>query len=341
MLSSKHVLKRYNMKNIKLLIILVVLIVIAGIYFFSNSKGSLNLRNSSFAIELPEDITKIQISTPDEKLVLEKKNDYWKVNNKYRATGRNIKNFMMAIRLIEVLSPVSKVEKEQITSILKADGIIVEIFKKNRTLKKYYVSKPEMNNSKTYMMMYKSSEPFVVRIPSFKGLVADIFIIDENFWRDKTIFNYQPQNIKNISVEYPENPSKSFRVINYNDGTFAIQNIIDDTFVEDFNIDKVARYFTYFQRIVFEDMVSNLNQTEVNSILQTKPFNIITVENIQGNKNKITIYRKPPEKEFDEFGQKVLFDYDRAYATFNNNNELIIIQYYIFDPLFKEIDYFR
>ncbi len=329
------------MKNLRLYLILIILIIIATIFFFSNSKGSLNLRNSSFAIESPEDITKIQISTPDENLILRKEFDHWKVNNKYRTPDRSIENFMVAINRIDVLSPVSKLEKEQVASILKADGILVEVFKKNRTLKKYYVSKPEMNNSKTYMMMYKSSEPFVVRIPSFKGLVADLFVIDENFWRDKTIFDYQPQNIKNIVVEYPENMSKSFSVINYNDGTFAIQNLSNNAFVVDFNVDKVARYFTYFQRIVFEDVVRNLDQVETDSILQTKPFNVITVETIQGNVNKIAIYRKPSESEFDEFGKKAQFDYDRAYATLNNNNELIIIQYYIFDPLFKEIDYFR
>jgi hypothetical protein len=329
------------MKNIKLFIILAVLIVIAGIYYFSNSKGSLNLRNASFAVESLNNITKIQISTPDEKLVLKKEFDHWKVNNKYRATKKSVENFKMAINRIDVLAPVSKVEKEQVKSILKTNGVLVEVFKKNRTLKKYYVSKPEMNNSKTYMMMYKSLEPFIIQIPSFKGVVADLFIIDENYWRDKTIFNYVPQNIKNIVVEYPENIFKSFRVINYNDGTFAIQSLNDDTFVKEFNVDKVARYFTYFQRIVFEDVVENLNQTMVDSVLRTKPFNIITVEDIQGNINKISIYRKPSEKESDEFGQKVPFDYDRAYATFNNNNELIIIQYYIFDPLFKEIDYFR
>ncbi|MCK5170086.1 MAG: hypothetical protein KAQ75_09410, partial [Bacteroidales bacterium] len=137
------------------------------------------------------------------------------------------------------------------------------------------------------------------------------------------------------------NMSKSFSVINYNDGTFAIQNLSNNAFVVDFNVDKVARYFTYFQRIVFEDVVRNLDQVETDSILQTKPFNVITVETIQGNVNKIAIYRKPSESEFDEFGKKAQFDYDRAYATLNNNNELIIIQYYIFDPLFKEIDYFR
>ena len=329
------------MKNLKSLLIILILVIVAGIYFFSNSKGSLDLRNSSFAIKVSEDVTKIRISTSEENLTLEKEFNQWKVNNKYTATNKSVDNFIMAINRIVVMTPVSKIEKEQVASILKADGILVEVFKNRRTIKKYYVSKPAMNSSKTYMMMYKSSEPFVVRIPSFKGLVADLFIIDENYWRDKTVFDYQPQNIKSIVVEYPENISKSFRVINYNDGTFAIQNLNNENFVEDFNVNKVARYFTYFQRIVFEDIVSDLNKIDTDSILQSKPFNIIKLEDIQGATNKIAIYRKSSEMEFDEFGNKIKFDYDKAYASFNNNNELVTIQYFIFDPLLKEIDYFR
>ncbi|HAF30759.1 MAG TPA: hypothetical protein DCG75_17085 [Bacteroidales bacterium] len=329
------------MKDKKIRIVLFILIIIAGIYYFSNSKGSLSLRNSSFAIDSPEDITKIVISVKDKDLILEKESDHWKVNNKYMATQKNIENLLLALSRIDVLSPVSKIEKEQVASILRADGVAIEVFKNNRSLKNYFVSKPEMNNEKTYMMMLKSSEPFIVQIPSFKGLVARFFIVDENYWRNKTVFDYLPQNIKEIEVNYPEYPSKSFRAMNYNDGTFAIQKLSDNSYLGDFNVDKLARYFTYFQRIVFDDVVRDLNQSTIDSVLHSNPFCIITVEDIKGSINKISVYRKPSQNKFDEFGQKANFDYDRAYASFNDNKDLIIIQYYIFDPLFKEIDYFR
>ena len=208
------------MKINKSIIVLVILSIIAGAYFFSNSKGSLNRRNSSFEIN-SADITKIQISTPNEKLLLEKQQNQWKVNSKYKAIDKSIENFLLAINRIAVTAPASNAEKEQVASILAVDGLVVEVFKKNKTIKKYYVSKPSMNKDKTYMMMHNSSEPFVVRIPSFKGLVADLFIIDENYWRDKTVFNYHPQSISSIVVEYPEHMSKSFKAINYNNGTFA------------------------------------------------------------------------------------------------------------------------
>lgn len=329
------------MKNKILYLVLGFLIIIAGIYYFSNSKGSLNLHDASFAIESPDKITKIEISIKNEKLILEKEFEHWKVNNKYLVTDKNIKNLIMTLNRIEILSPVSSIEKEQVASILKADGIVVEIFKNRRTLKKYFVSKPEMNDTKTYMMMYKSAEPFIIQIPLFKGLVSRLFNVDEDYWRDKTVFDYLPQNIKNIEVKYPGNLDKSFLVTNYNDGTFALQNLKDNRYVENFNVDHVARYFTYFQRITFDQVVKNISPVEIDSILQTVPFNIISVEDISGNKNKIEIYRKSSPNKLDEFGQKIKFDYNRAYACFNDNKDLIIIQYYIFDPLFKEIDYFR
>lgn len=329
------------MKTKRLSLVLIILIVIAALYYFSNSKGSLNLRNSSFAIESTENVTRIQISSPDKKVKLNKEADKWKVNNKYWATDKYVENLLLAINRVVVLSPVSKAEKQQVASILKADGVLVELFKNNRAIKKFYVSKASMNKVKTYMMMPKSDDPFIVQIPAFRGLLAELFVIDENYWRNKTIFDYEPQNIKNIFVRYPQNPSKSFHVINYNDGTFALQNLNNEKFESDFDVDKVARYFTYYQRIAFEDVVSNLSKQNVDSILSSDPYCIIEVEGIEKQKDVINIYRKPSEKEFDEFGEKIKFDYDRAYATFNNNQELITIQYYIFDPLFKEIDYFR
>ena len=190
------------MKNLKLYLILVILIVVAGFFYFSNNKGTLNLRNADFSIDSPEDITKIQIISPGEELNLELKNNQWKVNDKYWATQKYVENLILALNRVTVMSPVSKSEKEQVASILKADWILVKVNKNRRTIKEFYVSKPEMNKEKTYMMMENSSDPFVVNIPAFRGLLAELFVVDENYWRNKTIFDYEPQNIENIKVEY-------------------------------------------------------------------------------------------------------------------------------------------
>jgi hypothetical protein len=327
--------------NLKYIIVLLGLLIFAGVYYFSNTKGTLNLRKADFSIKNPEDVTAIKLFTSEVEVLLTKNADYWELNNNYRARTKTVFEFLRVLSTIDVHSPVSKTEKEQVASILKAEGIIVEVYKGKRAIKRFYVSKPSMNKEKTYMMMTRSDQPYIVRIPLYKGNIADLFTVNENLWRDRTLFDYQPQNMKEISVSYLENPEKSFLAINYSDGSFSLKETNSDSYVESFNIEKLSRYFTYFQNIWFESIAVDLKPTEIDSLMNSSPFVIIKVKDINGNINKLSIYKKLATNQFDEFGKKIEFDFNRAYALFNENNEILIIQYYICDPILKEIDYFR
>ena len=327
--------------NLKYLLVLLGLLFFASLYYFSNTKGTLNLKKANFSIENPEDITEIKLIGSGVEVLLTKNTNHWELNNNYRARTKSVIEFLRVLSSIDVHSPVSKTEKEQVTSILKAEGVIVEIYKGKRAIKRFYVSKPSMNKEKTYMMMTRSNQPYIVRIPLLKGNLADLFTVNENLWRDRTLFDYQPQNIKEINVSYSENPEKSFLATNYGDGSFSLKETSSDNYVENYDVEKLNRYFTYFQNIWFESIAANLKQSEIDSIMNSLPFVIINVKDINGKINKLRIYKKLAANEFDEFGKKVEFDFNRAYALFNENNEILIIQYYICDPILKEIDYFR
>lgn len=327
--------------NLKYLLVLLGLLFFASLYYFSNTKGTLNLKKANFSIENPEDITEIKLIGSGVEILLSKKSDHWELNDNYRARTKSVIEFLRVLSSIDVHSPVSKTEKEQVTSILKAEGVIVEIYKGKRAIKRFYVSKPSMNKEKTYMMMTRSNQPYIVRIPLLKGNLADLFTVNENLWRDRTLFDYQPQNIKEINVSYSENPEKSFLATNYGDGSFSLKETSSDNYVENYDVEKLNRYFTYFQNIWFESIAANLKQSEIDSIMNSLPFVIINVKDINGKINKLRVYKKLAANEFDEFGKKVEFDFNRAYALFNENNEILIIQYYICDPILKEIDYFR
>lgn len=322
-------------------IIFSVLAVIALFYLFTTSNGTLNKRKSNFAVENINEITSIELNDGKQILTLTKEDFDWIVNRKYIVKEWNIKNFLTALNRIKVLSPVSKSETEQIVMLLQNDGVKIDVFKGNRHLKQFTVSKPSMNKSKTYMLMNKSKEPFVVHIPLFKGLVSDLFITDENYWRDKIIFNYKPQNIESIDVDYYQDITKSYIIKNYNDGTFSLYSKAVKKNLEEFDVNKVATFFTYFQNINFEGVLDNQNQNYIDSTLSSDPFARISIIDYNGVEKSVTLYRKPADKEFDEFGQKSKFDYHKAYGVMNNSNEIILIPYYNIDPILKEIDYFR
>jgi len=330
------------MKTNKLLIISVILLIlIAALYLFSNSKGTLKSRNTRFLIKSTENISEIRISSDKEEIILNRENSKWKINGLYSVNETIISNFLSALSSIEIVSPVSKVEKNQIGNLLKTEGIRVEIKKNNFRTIRFYVNKPTMSKDRTYMMMQNSLEPYSVKIPQFEGLVSQLFISNEDFWRDKIIFNYMPQNIKTITVEYPQNMIKSFRLSHLVDNSFTLQNNKESKPEPEFNLNKLTQYFTYFHTIEFERIVSDLSKEKVDSINGSIAFSIISVEDYNGELNSLKLFRKPAENSVDEFGNKAGFDYNKAYAVLNDNHEILEIHYYNFDLILKEIDYFR
>lgn len=319
-------------------ILFIVIVVVAAIYMLTSTNGTLSKRSSDFSIENTDEITSIFIYDGKQELLLEKGDLTWTVNKKYQVKDWNIRNFLTALNRLNVLAPVSKKENDQVRMLLHEDGILVKIFKGKRVIKSYYVSKPEMNKAKTYMLMKKSKQAYVVGIPMFNGLVSDLYLADETYWRDKVIFNYKPQDIKEISLEY-QDIKKSFVASNYNDGSFELSSM--DKSLTDFNVEQLAKYFTYFQNINFESVLVNQSQDYVDSVLSSEPFVSVIVTDFNKKSKQLKLYRKPAENELDEFGEKARFDYNKAYGILNNSNEIILIPYYNIDPILKEIDYFR
>jgi len=120
------------MRNYKYYTLALVLLIVAiFLFFFSNSSGNLNPRNSQFSVENTSKVLEIRIIDEKNRVILTKENSQWKVNNKFLVKDEIIANFLQAINRLEILYPVSKIDKSQITNLLKREGVLVEI-KKNR-----------------------------------------------------------------------------------------------------------------------------------------------------------------------------------------------------------------
>jgi len=64
-----------------------------------------------------------------------------------------------------------------------------------------------------------------------------------------------------------------------------------------------------------------------------------------GSKQQLTIYYIPVNKrsktQFNQAGERVLYDVDRYYATSDNNKEVIMIQEYVFGKVLNTFDEMR
>ena len=333
------------MKKNKYLIITVIILVAIAVYFtVTNTNSTLSGKvKTDFAVEDTGSVDKIYIvNKENQEVLLEKtENGIWRLNKKYIARKDAVEMILRTIHRVRIKSPVPESAFETTVKNLAVNAIKAEIYQDGELAKTYYIGGPTQNRLGTFMLLDESEKPFIVHIPGFRGYLTPRFFIKESEWRDRTIFKYPYHNIASVTVEQPGKNDKSFKIKNKGNNQYALISLRENQPVNNFDTVKAKSYLSNFKRISFDSFVLQIDSVKKDSILSEKPYFVFTVEDIHGSKNKLATYKKPGTGLYDAKGNVYEFDVDYLYAIQNDNNEeMLLIQYYVFDPLFKDIDYF-
>ena len=333
------------MKKIyKTALIVIVLAAVAIYLIVSNSKGTIRKELKDFAIDDTSTVTKIfMVDKNNKSITLEKKDNYWVVNKDYVARRDLVNVLLKTILRLNVKAPVSRSTHNLIVSKLATNSTKVEIYQNGNLAKTYYVGGSTPDNMGTYMLLEKSSIPFIVDVPGFTGYLTTRFSTELNEWKDRSVFRYKFSDILSVSVENPAAPSQSFRAINYGDNKFGLKNLKDNSDIRDFDTMAVKEYIGHFKNLNFESFVTNIPQQRRDSVLKSRPILTVTVEDRSGLKKTLRMYLRPNyDKEVDENTDEVyLWDANRMYGFINNDKDMVIIQYFVFDPVIKEVVSFQ
>lgn len=335
------------MKNIKLLIIFIVIAVLSFYVYqtVAGKKSSLSKNAlSDFAVEDTSSIDKIHLTDTRGNDLTFVKNDYtWTFENGECVQQHLIQSLLEAFKYISVKSPVGKNAVDNTNKMILAKHKKVEIFQNGNLSKTWYIGNATADHYGTFMLLKdpvkgKSPEPFIMFLPNMYGSVGDRFSTDKLQYLCSQIFAYDPSKIKEIDVEIPQNPDLSFR-FTQNDGIFTLFN--NDTRVEEFDTLKARQYFVGYKKIHFNTYNRTLPQTGVDSLRNSTPMTIIKVTDDKGDVNQIKAYFKGTEsKQYDFEGNLLVFDRDNLWV-FTNEDKLTKCQYYVFDKLLKDINYFK
>lgn len=324
------------MRGMKLyIIVLIFLLIAATIIYFIKTNSTIKKELRDFAVEDTASVNKIfMVNKANEQVVIERNGNKWIVNNKYEARKDAIDLILYTLNRVEVKSPVSKSAFDNTVKLLSAQNVKVEVYQNDKLTKVIYVGGPTKDSYGTYMMLENSATPFIVHIPGFYGYLSTRFFVQEHLWRSQSIFNYSFNEISEINVEYPSNKENSFHVISSNNN-FTINPVEKSVKQINYDTSYVKEYIARFKAINFESLVVNIDSLKKDSILKSSPFAKIKIKDINGIENKLTAYLRPASGTIDDDGVPHIYDPDRLYA-FLNNGEMVIIQYYVFDPLFMK-----
>lgn len=330
------------MKSNKILLAILIVLVAASIFFVATSDSGtideIEGAKSDFAIEDTSSITKIFIvDAKGKKVTLSKLNDVWMVNNKYVARPDNIRLLMKTFSRIEVKAPVPRAAINNKIKDLATNATKVEIYTGGKTPEKiYYVGGPTINHQGTYMLLesegVKSTVPFVMHIPGFYGYLSTRFFTEAAQWRDAVVFKYLPEQIKNISVKYFENPEESFILENQNN-KFVLKDFTTGEAIDGVDTTLVKQYVNLYQKIYYEMIDEEATPEKIDSVISSQPYFSIEVKDFVGNGDKIVAYHMPNYRELlDHKGEPFMYDVDRMYG-YLNNELFLFIQFATFDKI--------
>lgn len=279
--------------NRTLILGLLFLLLGVGAYFVINNQkhsGSVDLTfDTNFNVENVDDVYKIFIA--DRKgntTTLFRKEKYWVTQDNKKVREYPMKFILDVLDRVEYKYLLSEPESKNVVKRLAVSGIKVEVYDKaENNLLTFYVGPNANDHEGTYFIKEGSDKPQLVNLPNHVGELRTIFEMKGDEWWDRTLFEYEKDDIKSISIEYPKQTINSFK-LSMDKGKVSIQPL--DKFAkinsQEPNDDLVEIFLEEFEQKIAENFRNNL--TNPDSLLNKIPFAIVSVENAKGEKQEVT-----------------------------------------------------
>jgi hypothetical protein len=304
----------------------VVLLVQTG------GRGSFGKGNTSFAIPSGEEITTIEMIQAKEKIVLTLNDNLWTVNEAGEARKSAVNFLIQTLKGIEIKSPVSE---DLFRGEIVEKGVapvIVKVWSGKRVVKKIMVYKTDSNEYGNIMKLGERKKPFIVSIPGYQGSIGSNFNMNELFWVPFNIFNFAPNEIASVEVNYSATPDESFLIYNF---SVSVADELKKAAIEQFDSAKVKRYLSYYTWVPFETWAFESGQAESDSIIAGMPLATIRLTLVNGDTERLDLWERTIMK-----GATRVVDTDRAWGRKDDSNNLFVVRYYDIDPLLRRKSYF-
>lgn len=320
-------------------IVLGILLLVALMLVLTNNKGTLKKELRDFAVEDTALIDKIILKDKaNNQVTLEKKQGYWALNHSAVARQELVNGLLETLFRIRVKDPVSKVAQDNVIKDLEAESTKVEVFVKGKLAKVFYVGGPAKETNGTYMMQENSLSPFIMEIPGLRVSLTNQFYAKEDAWKSKIVFNYPIQELAEIKVEIPSNQNQSFRVT-HNGNRFALFRLDDNQPIDDFDLERMRKFFLEFQGKSFSKFADDLPVKSQDSIRTSVPMYFISVKTNGGEQKWIKVFGKDAGSRKNMFGDDLAYDPDTFYMEISSR-DFVYAKYYDFDPIFKTLESF-
>ena len=347
------------MKKNKVTIILAIVLLAIAVILIWNNRYLTTLRGDSadFQVWDTASITKVYLADhKGNETLLERTDDGWILNKDYKAHPKKMDQLFYTLYKVRVRMPVSVASHDNVITQMASRSTKVEIyqivprinlFNKIRlfyhetSTKVFYVGESTMDNGGTFMLREGADQAYIVYIPGFRGYISTRFTADPDDWRDHNIFHEQLANIQSVTIEFCQEPERSFRVENTGKHQYQLTSLTDNTPLP-YDTLKVINLLASFSDLRFESLLNNImTPSRLDSIKHSPMIHQITLVNKEGEATTIKTFNKKQKARNEIPFEERAADLDRMFALINDDHDMVLIQNYVFDKVLKDIDYYK
>jgi hypothetical protein len=324
------------------LIVLIGLGFAAYFFVFAPDGGGSSLPIDAFAVADTAQVQKIFLADRGgNEITLERKGRFWKVNGKSTARPDAIETLLRTATQLQVKTAVPKAKYNTVIREISGENTRAEFYDADgNLLQSYLMGPPTTGGRGNYVMQIDGKYPYSVHIPGLDGFLHIRYIVDEEEWKDRSVFRVAPADIESISVQYGGINQDSSWTVQKKDSGWVLKTLYEEE--KQANPKPTLIYQEYFKYLGAEAFLNDLAAKD--SVLATDPMCQIVVSYDGGKQQSCDLYFRPVNKrtktQFDYFGNELEFSRDKYYGYINDNQDFVLIQDFVFGKLFVGPSYF-
>lgn len=310
-------------KSTKLLLFAATLLTVVTLFIFyrGNEKNTLSSEETQFAVAdsgLVKKIEFLHIKT-GKKLKIELQSGRWIVNDSLWADNERTDLLQSFIYKAQLKRPVYKEQINDFMALFKSDAIRISYYDENRKEIKSLLSIAD--NDETVALLEGYSLPYLIQIQGFEGNLNKLLTVDENVWKNRTVFASRLSTIEALEVNFNENTANGYRIVKNNNG-FSINGMPECDSL------RLYSYLQLYENVTIKEWISGSLPQVRDSLLKMSPQFIISLTDKNSSRsNNIKIYYKE--------GQKT-----PILGLVGINNDACIIKTSIFEYLLQQRSFF-
>ena len=298
--------------SIFLILIVAVILILNPRKIFSPGRHNLNIHDTA-------SVNRISISGKDT-ILLEKTNDgNWMLNGRYEVNMVSVNNLLYFFRRMSVKGISNNINPED-TSISSSVGIY--------SGRKEYLFRFYPAGGKNLLQKKDSRKIFSLEVPgSPQADLEEVLSDDTDHWRNHVLIDFLPDEISEIMVMHPGNPSEDF-IVRFENNIPVLYEPDGSTKVtpEMVNSEKLMMYVTYFMNIFYDK--SGIENVPSAKTLSELPDYIVSVYSNSGEKVKLSVFPL-----YDEKGNADIFN---AVLKINDDPEILVTRYIVIDLILRK-----